>query len=318
MSSNGSSGMRSLRSDEAFSPPKVLPREFTLFETEVTQLGVGQAGKVGLLQVELEALNGKTRIKNLFFRVPLQVQKALYLDPALPGMAFLTLLNPTGGILQGDRLRINILAKAWSLVHITTQAATKLYRMEENYAIQTVNIQAEEGTYVEYLPDPVIPFQGSRFYQEVTLQVHEEATLLFWEILLPGRVAMGESFAYELYASKVMAFDQRQRLLLLDTLLLQPRVCPLKKKGILGDQEVVGSFYLLTRRLKARELAGRLHEVFQEEGSLGGTSELPTEAGVVARVLGPDSRSVSRALERAWKAARLALLGAPAPPPRKP
>jgi len=307
-----------LRNDETFSTPKALPREFTLFEAEVTRLGVGRVGTVGLLQVELEALDGKTRIKDLFSRVPLQVQKALYLDPALPGMAFLTLMNPTGGILQGDRLRIDVHANAKSLVHLTTQAATKLYRMEQNYATQTVNIQAEEGTYVEYLPDPVIPFQGSRFYQEVTFQVHEEATLLFWEILLPGRVAMGESFAYELYASKVTALDQRQRLLLLDTLLLQPRLRPLKRKGLLGDKEVLGSFYILTRKPKARELAGRLHEVLQEEGNLGGASELPTGAGVVARVLGPDSRSVSRTLERAWQAARWALLEAPVPKLRKP
>lgn len=304
--------------DEAFYTPRALPREFAPFEEEVAQLGVGQAGKVGLLQVELEALDGKTRIKDLFFMVPLQVQKALYLDETLPGMAFLTLMNPTGGVLQGDRLRIDILAKAGSLVHITTQAAMKLYRMEQNYATQIVTIRADEGAYVEYLPDPVIPFQGSRFYQEVTLQVHEDATLLFWEILLPGRVAMGEAFAYELYASKVTAFDQRQRLLLLDILLLQPKVHPLKKKGILGNHEVLGSLYLLTRKLKAQELAGRLHEVLQEEKSLGAASELPTEAGVVVRVLGSDSRSVSRALERAWKTARLALLGAPVPPPRRP
>jgi len=309
--------MCSSRRDEPFSTPKALPRAFAPFEEEVAQLGVGRAGKVGLLRMKLEASQGKTRIRNLFFQVPLQAQRALYLDEALPGMAFVSLLNPTGGILQGDRLRIDIRAKARTLVHLTTQAATKLYRMEENYATQILNIRADEGAYVEYLPDPVIPFQGSRFYQEVTLQVHEEATLLFWEILLPGRVAMGESFAYEIYASTVTALNQERRPLLLDTLLLEPRVRSLKRKGILGEQEVLGSLYILTRKLKAQELAGRLHEVLQEEENLGGASELPTEAGVAVRVLGPDSRSVSLALERAWKAARLALLGAPAPPPRK-
>ena len=50
---------------------------------------------------------------------------------------------------------------------------------------------------------------------------------------------------------------------------------------------------------------------------LVGVSELPNRCGAAVRVLGPTSGTVKSTLSKAWSAARLALLGTPAPNLRK-
>jgi urease accessory protein len=50
---------------------------------------------------------------------------------------------------------------------------------------------------------------------------------------------------------------------------------------------------------------------------MAGATELPNHCGAVARILGPSSKVVKRAMREAWNIARLALLGVPAPDLRK-
>ena len=48
--------------------------------------------------------------------------------------------------------------------HKTTQGATRIYKMERNYATQMVNVTVDDDCYLEYIPDQIIPFKDSRFY----------------------------------------------------------------------------------------------------------------------------------------------------------
>jgi len=92
----------------------------------------------------------------------LQVLRPLYLDPHRPEMAFAYVLAH-GGTVQSDRSRIDVTC-APGAAHVTTRSAGKVYRLERNYATQLVSLTARAGSFLEYLPDPTIPFRGSRFY----------------------------------------------------------------------------------------------------------------------------------------------------------
>jgi urease accessory protein len=50
---------------------------------------------------------------------------------------------------------------------------------------------------------------------------------------------------------------------------------------------------------------------------LSGVGELPNGCGVSVKLLGPTSKAVRAAVHTAWNAARLELLGVPAPNLRK-
>jgi urease accessory protein len=305
------------RGDPRHYTPSDLPRAFADFETPVEGLGVGRPGKVGLLELTLAPVAGATRITHHFQQFPLQVFRPIYLDPYRPEMAFVYVMSH-GGTLQGDRARIDVTCRPGAAVHVTTQAALRLYRMERNYATQLVHLYADAGSVLEYLPDPMIPFRDSRFYTRTELTVHPTATAILGEIVLPGRVAHGEAHDYTLFASRVMARPPEGRLYFTDTLELAPRSRPLHSPARFGPHAVLATLYAVSRQVSARALADRLHaHVAAQPDVVGGASELPNGCGAWVRVLGPSSSSVVAALHAAWDEARLALLGAPAPNRRK-
>src|SRR6201999_3837590 len=82
---------------------------------------------------------------------------------------------------------------------VTTTGATRLYRHRTGAADseQHTCISVAENGLVEYLPDPLIPFAGSRHVQLTTVTLADHASFFWWEVLAPGRHAMGEHFAFE-------------------------------------------------------------------------------------------------------------------------
>ena len=263
----------------------------------------------GVLRLEFASREGVTEIADRYKQAPLQVQKVLHPHPALPGMAWVYIITVTGGIVQGDRLETQIVARDGAQVHLTTPAATKIYRSPAALSTHRLRIHAEAGAYVEYLPEPVIPFADSRFLEEVTLVANPTATLVYGSILSPGRVAMGEAHAYELYESRVTAEGEDGVLQFLDVTHLAPAAISPKRPGLLGAFEVVGTLFLLTGKVPARDLSDRLHSLIQNESDiLGGASELPAGRGVSVRIVGPRAEPVGAALGTVVAAARATLL----------
>jgi len=294
-----------------------LPPAFADFEAPVEGLGVGRPGKVGLLELTFAPVAGATRITHHFQQFPLQVFRPLYLDPHRPEMAFVYVLTH-GGVLQGDRARIDVTCMPGAAAHVTTQAASRLYRMERNYATQLVHLCAGEASVLEYLPDPVIPFRDSRFYTCTELTVHPTATAIVGEVLLPGRVAHGEQHDYALYASRLTAHSPEGELYFTDALELAPRGRPLHSPSRLGPHAVLATLYVVSPEMSGRALSDRLHaRVAELPDVAGGASELPNGSGAWVRVLGASSAAVSAALHAAWDEARRAVLGTPAPNRRK-
>jgi urease accessory protein len=197
-----------------FCSPLAVPPEVSMYETHPKHLVTEKAFKVGLLQMKLEreSKNQKTVITQQYCKVPLLIQRPLYLEESLPSMAFVYILSPSGGILQGDRYRIDITLSNKALAHITTQGATRIYKMQNNFGTQMINIVQEEGTYLEYIPDQIIPYSNSRFYQIVQINIHDNATMIYSELLVPGRVASGESFKYDICYVKTIARNQTGKL----------------------------------------------------------------------------------------------------------
>ncbi len=263
----------------------------------------------GCLKLEFASRDGVTEIVDRFQQAPLQVQRVLHPNPAFPGMAWVYVVSIAGGIVQGDRLQTEIVARDGAQVHLTTPAATKIYRSPAYPASHLLRIWAGAETYVEYLPGPAIPFRGARFLEEVTLVVHPTATLVFGGILSPGRVAMGESHVYDLYSSRITAEGEDGVLEVLDVMHLTPATITPKRPGLLGRFDVLGTLHLLTGKVPAREFSDRLHNLLQEQREiLAGASELPSGRGVTVRILGWHVEPVAAALQAAVAAARATIL----------
>ncbi|WUT00647.1 urease accessory protein UreD [Streptomyces sp. NBC_00708] len=283
-------------------------------------LAPGSPAKVGILDLDFAVRGGRTELVGRYQKTPLQIMKPLWIDPAQPGMAYVYLMATGGGIAQADRYRMDFRCGPDTQVHLTTQAATKIFRMEHDYASQRVHLTADEGSYVEYLPDPLIPFADARFYQSTEITVAPGATVLAGDTLTAGRLARGERHAYRTLATDLRISRPDGTLLAIDTLRLTPRQpgAGVLGPGVFAGHDHVASLFVVTDRVPAAALADTLHEELAGLGVLYGVSVLPRDCGAWVRLLDDSPVRVAAAHRAAWGAVRRLLTGHPPPDLRKP
>jgi urease accessory protein len=305
-----------------FCSPLAIPHEVSKYETHSKHLVTEKPFNAGLLQMKLEraSMNQKTVITRQYCKVPLLIQRPLYLEESLPAMAFVYILSPSGGILQGDRYRIDITLSNNALAHITTQGATRIYKMQNNIGTQMINFVQEEGTYLEYIPDQIIPYSNSRFYQIVQINIHDKATMIYSELIVPGRVASGESFKYDICYVKTIARNQTGKLRFIDVIKLQPKIENLKAGSMIGPLDVLGTVYILTDTVYVHHIQAEINSIIAElqDAVSGGASILPENKGVIVRLLGKTAEELRNVIFRIVAVSRMQIIGASFTDIRKP
>ena len=278
----------------------------------------------GLADLALAVRGERTCLVRQRVNPPLVVQRALYLDQALPDMAFIYLANPTAGILQGDQLKVGVNVAPNAKAHLTIQSATKVFAMPDGSASQETELTVEKGAYLEYLPDQVIPFRGARFSQKTSITVAPDATLIYREIIAPGRTARGESLAYDCFKSTLSINTADGFPIYREGFFLTPKSrCPLGR-GVLGTGEspTLGTLLVVTGAVKAEVLRDRMRDclnasVVTNDATSWGISLLPDGGGVGLKIMASSVASARNALSTAWKEARMLILGAEPPSLRK-
>ena len=286
------------------------------------------AGQNGSVDLVLERRAGRTRLIHCRTRPPLLVQQALYPDEAAPDMAHVFLANPTGGLLQNDRHHIAVSVGDGARAHVTTQSATKVYTMPEGSAEQRVRINVASGGYLEYLPDPLIPYRDASLIQEIEITCDPGGALLFSDVITPGRVAMGESFRFRKISNRVTVRGQSGRPAYREAFDLDPGAGNLTGVGILGfggqrlsddmSARTLGSLLIVCESQPARAILDRIRINLEPCLEVrAGASMLPDSDGVGVKMIGQDCTSVQQAMTRVWSIARQELLGVAAPTLRK-
>lgn len=299
--------------------PVRLPPELSAYSAVPATLRPGAAAKVGILDLGFALRGDRTELVERYQKSPLEIMRPLYVDPELPGMACTYVMATGGGIAQADRYRQDFRCGPGTQALFTTQAATKVYRMEDDYATQRIHLTLDDGAYAEYLPDPLIPFAGARFHQSAELTVHENATVVYAETVTAGRIARGERHAYTVLGSDLEIRRPDGTLLAVDTLRLRPdRDGGVDGPGVFAGHDHVASLFVVSGRRPAPELADTLHRALTGHDVLHGASVLPDDCGAWVRVLGHEQPRVADAVRAAWDAVRRLLIGHPAPDLRKP
>ncbi|HEV2123656.1 MAG TPA: urease accessory protein UreD, partial [Chloroflexota bacterium] len=277
-------------------------------------------GKDGLLDISLAAGRRRTVMKAYAHRSPLQMGRLLYPDVSCPEMAYCYTAMLTGGLVQGDRLEQRISVEAGARAHVTTLAATKIYRMANNHASQRLQLRVAAGGVLEWWPDPVIPHRGARFVQDVTLSVADEGVLVYGDLLLPGRT--GEQHAYAVYQSRITARRPDGTLLFVDTQALAPSppgARPLHET-LPPERGVIGSVFVLCPVAASDDLSSELRQAIRHWDTsemLGGCTTLPAACGIMVRFLAVDGLAGRKAAAQVLHIMRQQLLGTPVPPMRK-
>lgn len=290
--------------------------ELACYQDEPPQLPSGSPGKNALLKLRFERRGERSVLASVDRRAPLIVQRALYWDEALPELPCVFIISNSGGILQGDRYAIDIELSEGAQAHVTTQAATKIHEMDANYAAQTQHIALAEGSYLEYLPDAMIPHKQTRFITETRIRMAPSATLLYSEILMSGRkyYGDGETFAYDLFSSTVRGEDLAGRELFTEKFVVRPRETDVRQAGVMGSFDVFGNVLLLTPPEQSEAILAAVPAVIDPERQwAAGASRLPNQAGLVYKVVGLETEIVREKIREFWSVVRRQVLDADVP-----
>ena len=278
---------------------------------EIKQLGVGKSGKKGKLKIvlDVESTFGRTRIKEKESMFPLSVQKEMYYDQFQPNMTHVYIVSSSGGILQGDKYTIDVILEKNALAHITTQGATRVYGMNVSNAIQVVNVSLDDGAYLEFIPDQIIPYKDSRFYQEINFKVHDNATMIYSEIISPGRIGMGEIFDYEICYLRSIGKNHRDELRFTDYTKIEPKKMNLRDFGILEQKQITATMYILAKRNYVEKIIQTLENNIKNSSEIEfGWSTMTKENGILLRILGNTTRDVIRLVYDITKIVRKTIL----------
>jgi urease accessory protein len=292
--------------------------ELSAYQDEPLQMKSGTVGKTGFLHLGFERRGRHTILANLERRAPYMAQRALYCDQEMPDLAWVFLITTTGCFLQGDRLALDIRLGSGARAHVTTQSATKIHAMDANYAAQTQTVTLSDDAYLEFLPDPVIPHRGARFVSDTRISIAPTSTLLFSEIIQPGRKHHhpDECFGTTVMSVTTSATRSDGRLLFTEKLLIDPKRYPMRQTGVMDSFDVFGNVILCTPKGNADRVYARVEpEVDLDRGLAFGACRLPNDAGLIFKVLGRETAQVKAKVREFWGIVRKEVIGADLPPP---
>jgi urease accessory protein len=231
--------------------------------------------------------------------------------------------NVSGGVLDTDTLEWRVDVAAGALAQLTSTGATRVYRSRsrDRVATQRAVVNLGEDAYLEYLPDQLIPFAGSRFEQSARVELARGASLIWWDMIAPGRDASGELFGYESLSSTFEVCASGEPVAT-ERWSMEPRSRPPDSLARLGPYRYFASCYVCRAGEDAaywRTLENDLQIVAEgrttADVSWGITSL--RKHGLLVRGVAMNGRPLSDGLVEFWRAAKLFLCGRAATLPRK-
>ena len=269
-----------------------------------------RVGRDGTLALAFERRGARSVLAACRWTLPLQVLAPIALDdPA----AVVSILNPTGGVVGGDRLTVDVAVAAGAHACLTTPSATKVYRTAGGIAEHTVRLSVARGARLEWVPDHTIPFAGAAFRQRLTADVAEGAVLFAVDAFAAGRVARGEAWRFALLDSALSVRDPGGWLLH-DRIVLREGA-PGAGLGFAEDRPYVATVVLIADAGLAA-FAADVKTLASGDADVG--AALLPRRGALIRCLAADAPALARTLDAVWATARRRVLGLPALGLRKP
>lgn len=261
---------------------------------------------------------GPTFIGSQLTPHPFHVTRPFYRpgDPA--GMATLYLQSSSGGLYGDDQLGLRIVAEAGARAHVTSQASTMVPASHGGRARLGTRLRVEAGATLEYVPDPLILFEGADAETTLDVSMAKDAIAIVADAVLlhnpgggmPTSGSWMNTITLTVDGERLPRFVERQRLDLGDRLAFglprgdgsAARLCYGALYWVGPDTTAAAAalsagFAALGRASRPRSEAGWLY---------WGVNALPAKGIVGARFLCGDGATLGSALEAAWSAARVA------------
>jgi urease accessory protein len=267
-----------------------------------------RVGRDGFLRLRFARRGASTILAQSRFSLPLQTLTPLALAD---GASYLMLLNPTGGVLGGDRLVTEIVQEAETHVCLTTPSATRIYRTLEEPAILGTVIRIGEKATLEYFPDHIIPHEGSALGQSLRVEMAPGSQAILFDSMASGRVAHGERWKFRELDSRMEVFFSGR-----PTYINRSRILPAVQRpdraGWMEDFDYMGSVGFFADQFSGwKELCAALNEEMNIVPNMKGAASILSRNGCMVRFLARSASDMTLANQKLWDVGRRTLLRLP-------
>ena len=202
-----------------------------------------------------------------------------------------------GGLVDGDRVVIDVEVERGAAAFISTQASTKVYRSPRGTSAELRGRVEPDGLLI-VAPDPVVCFAGARYRQVQRFHIADSGSLVVIDCVLSGRRAAGERWAFAEYRS-LLEIRMGDRLLVHDAMALRASDGELTRR--LGRFDVLAVAVVAGRPLRGE--VERLLAAASGYPVVRGADQLimaspvgAGEDGCILRIAGTSGEQVGRTL----------------------
>ena len=146
----------------------------------------------GAVCFDVRRVDGVTRRGSLHESGSLRVR---FPSPEGEGLSAM-FVNTAGGIAGGDRFDVDVTVGEGAQLTLTTAAAEKVYRAQDETSELNIALKAAGGAHLAWLPQETILFDRARMSRRFDIDLADGASLLLCEIVVFGRAAMGETLRH--------------------------------------------------------------------------------------------------------------------------
>lgn len=256
-----------------------------------------------------KAPSGASYISRQQVGYPFHLGRTLKLPDDPAGMAAVYLQSCSGGIFAGEELQVQVHAGPNTQAHVSTGAATVAHSMLEAPARQTVNLTAETGALLEYLPMATILFPQAKLHSRVNVVLHSGARVMLCDAFCL-HTPQGNSGTFDFYRADLAVRCPAGQLLAGDRLMLTGQDMARQLPGVSEHFQALATFMLVGQGLAVEELKASLRSALGRlPDSYLGVSALPNDCGVSVRIMSLDAVALRTSLHTAWASMREQLTG---------
>lgn len=280
----------------------------------ICSLNPDRVGRDGHLSLRFGRSGGRTALLRSRFSLPLQALAPLLLEDGSIAMA---LLNPTGGMLGGDRLETEVVLEEAAHVCLTTPSATRVYRSDGEPSMQRTVIRVGQGATLEYFPEHLIPHAGAALHQSLRVEIEAGGRVLLWDAMASGRVARGERWCFREIVSDIEVFVCGRPAWLSRTA-IDPAVFDPRQPGAMESYAYSGSLAIFSGDfIRWPQLSKAIDdELAAFPQAHCGVGTMPA-GGCLARMLTDSAVELTAMCAASWRTARALVLNLPAFETRK-
>lgn len=253
----------------------------------------------GCLSLKFAKRGQKTIMTNCYQIPPLKASRVLYLNPANPSEATVYMVETSGGLVAGDQNNYQIDVKEGADVILIPQSATKIYpSFNGMWSSQNIDVSIASRASLAWKTEAVIPFEKAKFRGKTVIHMAQDSTLLWGEILSPGRDKHGEKFQYSDVKTNFQVWME-ENCLIYDALFFSPDHMDLGQLGLLEDHLYIGSMWFVAPTLQQMDIR-KLNEELQRFEHIKVCASLLEGKAVNVRWLASDLVLLKQEMNNTW------------------